>query len=55
MEGERKEKGGGAEKARLKKKKKLEEEACKCSKITDLFHNPGQQSTGKWHCFIGVR
>lgn len=28
---------GGAEKARLKKQKSLQEEAAKCSKITDLF------------------
>lgn len=28
---------GGAEKARIKKLKSLQEEAAKCSKITDLF------------------
>lgn len=28
---------GGAEKVRLKRKKMMEEEAWKCSKITDMF------------------
>ena len=39
---------GGAEKARLKKRKALEEDAAKCAKLTDLFsRGQTQVATGK--------
>ena len=39
---------GGAEKARLKKRKALEEDAPKCAKLTDLFpRGQTQVATGK--------
>ena len=39
MEGKKRKGKGGAEKARMKKKWMLEEDASKCSKITGLFLN----------------
>ena len=45
--------GRGAEKARLKKRKPLEEDAAKCAKLTDLFSR-GQirVATGKERLMI---
>jgi len=44
MEGKKKKEKGGPEKARMKKKRMLEESASKWSKITNLFRN-NQAST----------
>ena len=37
MESQKRKRKGGAEKVRLKRKKIMEEDAAKCSKITDMF------------------
>ena len=39
MEGKKRKEKGGAEKARIKKKRMLEGDASNCSKITDLFRS----------------
>ena len=39
MEGKKRKEKGGAEKARIKKRRMLEGDASKCSKITDLFRS----------------
>ena len=39
MEGKKRKEKGGGEKARMKKKRMLEESASEWSKITDLFRN----------------
>ena len=44
MEGKKRKEKGGAEKARIKKKRMLEGEASKCSKITDLFRSQALMS-----------
>ena len=46
---------GGAEKARSKKRKALEEDAAKCAKITDLFSRAKTQvATGKERYYISI-
>lgn len=51
MEGKKRK--GGAEKARIKKRRMLEEDASKCTKITDLFRNPKPStSAGKVNAML---
>ena len=44
MEGKKRKEKGGAEKARNKKKRMLEEGASQCLKITDIFNNQASTS-----------
>ena len=44
MEGKKRKEKGGAEKARIKKRRMLEGDASKCSKITDLFRSQALMS-----------
>ena len=44
MEGNKRKEKGRAEKARIKKKRMLEGDASKCSKITDLFRSQASTS-----------
>lgn len=38
---------GGAKKARLKKRRALEEDAAKCAKLTDIFSRQTEVATSK--------
>ena len=44
MVGKKRKEKGGAEKARIKKKRMLEGNASKCSKISDFFRNQASTS-----------